>query len=289
MEKNTRDKSNPLAVSGDVQEELEWRLFHLRTLYDVSRELIGVNDVHTILKNFLMMTTGNFGVVEGFLMIQDVTSKEISHIASVGFEDYNRPLLIEEAKKVLDEKEPERVLTGDSIPRALQLSLMSSGCLLPFRVDETYCGLLGLGAKLTDKPYAEEDRALLKTLVNNLVSSLKNAIFAEALKHAYDEVSDLNRVKDKAINHLSHELKTPTALLKASFAILRKKLAEVPLKTWQPAMDRGERSLRRLAEIQDEVEDIMGDRECKPYYLLGHLLELCTDGIEILVSEQGGG
>ena len=49
-----------------VQAELDRQLFHLKTLYDVSRELLGLIEVKAILKNFLFMTTGNFGVVHGF-------------------------------------------------------------------------------------------------------------------------------------------------------------------------------------------------------------------------------
>ncbi len=288
MEEKPPDKNTSSVVSTDLQEELDRRLFHLTTLYDVSRELIGVSDVDTILKSFLMMTTGNFGVIEGFLMTWEPTPKEIVHFTSVGLEDHTHPLLTEIAKKVLNETEQETVLAGSAIPRALPFSSVSSVCLLPFEVDKDCRGLLGLGAKLTDKPYSKEDGDLLKTLLNNLVISLKNAKYSEALVQAYDEVSSLNRAKDKAINHLSHELKTPIALLKACFTSLRKKLAGVPVTTWQSVLDRGDRSLQRLSEIQDEVEDIMEDREYKSYHLLGRLLELCADGVEILVSEQGG-
>ncbi len=49
-------------------------MFHLKTLYDVSRELLGIVDIKLILKNFLLMTLGNFGVAEGFIYAQDSTA-----------------------------------------------------------------------------------------------------------------------------------------------------------------------------------------------------------------------
>ena len=51
------DKQTPTASTPDpesMQAELDLRLFHLKTLYDVSRELLGIVDIKLILKNFLL-------------------------------------------------------------------------------------------------------------------------------------------------------------------------------------------------------------------------------------------
>ncbi len=40
----------------EVRAQLDKQLFHLKTLYDVSLELLGLTDVRMILKNFLLMT-----------------------------------------------------------------------------------------------------------------------------------------------------------------------------------------------------------------------------------------
>jgi hypothetical protein len=55
-----------------VQAELDRRVFHLKTLYDVSKDIYGSVETETILRNFLLMTMGNFGVIEGFLMLIDI-------------------------------------------------------------------------------------------------------------------------------------------------------------------------------------------------------------------------
>ena len=54
-----------------MQAELGRRLFHLKTLYDVRQHLLGTLEVEPALKDFLLMTMGNFGVVEGFVFVQD--------------------------------------------------------------------------------------------------------------------------------------------------------------------------------------------------------------------------
>ncbi len=67
-----------------VQAELDRRVFDLKTLYDVSKDIFGRIESETILRNFLLMSMGNFGVMEGFLTLMTVSSREISHFVSIG-------------------------------------------------------------------------------------------------------------------------------------------------------------------------------------------------------------
>ena len=61
---------NPSYAADQVQAELDRQVFHLKTLYDVSHELLGLTDVSMILRNFLLMTMGNFGTAQGFIMVE---------------------------------------------------------------------------------------------------------------------------------------------------------------------------------------------------------------------------
>ena len=70
-----------------VQAELDRRVFHLKTLYDVSKDIYGSVETETILRNFLLMTMGNFGVMQGFIILLDASSKEISQLVSIGMQD----------------------------------------------------------------------------------------------------------------------------------------------------------------------------------------------------------
>ena len=73
--KRTIDKTE------DIRTELDRRAFYLKTLYDISLEICGTVEIEAILKNFLLMTMGNFGVVQGFLFGLHLPTNEIYFIS----------------------------------------------------------------------------------------------------------------------------------------------------------------------------------------------------------------
>ena len=278
--------SSPLPEN--VQTELDRQIFHLQTLYDVSRELLGVVEIETVLKRFLLMTLGNFGVIEGFILTHDTHSKDEPQLVAIGIQDKARSPLVEGAIRFLSSECHGNTLLSDEMIQDLEFLPPDMVCILVFSADEGCCGILGLGAKIVDEPYREEDKDLLETLVNNLVVSLKNARASEALKAAYEEVSILNRAKDKMMHHLSHEIQTPVAVLMGALALLKQPLASLPEKKWQRAMARAERSLRRLVGLQGELEDILKDSQNRNHHILCRLLDECADELEVLIAAEAG-
>ncbi len=82
-----------LQQAENVQAELDLRVFNLKTLYDVSNDIYGSVESETIIRNFLLMTMGNFGVMQGFILLLDDPSKDNNRFVSVGFpDDLNQPL-----------------------------------------------------------------------------------------------------------------------------------------------------------------------------------------------------
>jgi len=83
-EKGTGRHEDYSAVSKSVEAELDRRVYHLKTLYDVGKDIFGSVDFEAILKNFLLMTMGNFGVMEGLILVLDMPSGKITHFQSNG-------------------------------------------------------------------------------------------------------------------------------------------------------------------------------------------------------------
>jgi len=159
--------------------------------------------------------------------------------------------------------------------------------LVPLRSRDRIIGVISAINK-KEGAFNSKDQELLSLIAGTVALSIENAKFSEELKKAYREVSSLNRAKDKAINHLSHELKTPVSILTSSFNILSKRLNDQSENTWKPTMERIRRNLDRVLEIQYEVDDIIENRQARAYGLLHTLLDQCTDQLLTFAAEQCG-
>jgi PAS domain S-box-containing protein len=188
------------------------------------------------------------------------------------------PVVVNDTSKV-DKSYPIRDETlGYETRSFLQVPLKSSDRIIGF--------LTAINKR--EGLFDQTDVELLGMIAGTVALSIENARFSEELKQAYKEVSSLNRAKDKVINHLSHELKTPISVLYGSLRILAKKLATLPEQTWQPTLKRAERNLERVLDIQHQADDIMRDRQYKTYDLLSLILDECADELEVLIAGEVG-
>ena len=169
-----------------------------------------------------------------------------------------------------------------------QLDVQTRNMLIvPIRSTDRIIGVLNAVNK-KEGSFDNTDLELLSMIAGSVALSIENARFSNELREAYHEVTSLNRAKDKVINHLSHELKTPVSVLLSTLNILTKKLKPLPVESWSPTLKRARRNLERILEVQYEVEDIMRDRDYRPYNLLLFLLQECADEIEALTAEEMG-
>ncbi len=136
--------------------------------------------------------------------------------------------------------------------------------------------------------FDDTDLELMNMISGTVALSIENARFSEELRAAYHEVTMLNKAKDKVINHLSHEIKTPVAVLLATLNILAKRLSPLPSETWETTLDRARRNLERILDIQYEVTDIMQNSDFREYHLMSNLLDECADELEALAAEELG-
>jgi len=156
---------------------------------------------------------------------------------------------------------------------------------VPIQIQGRLIGVL-CAVNKKEESFDRQDVDLLTAVANYVALPIENAGIHEELQRSYQEVQSLNRAKDRVIHHLSHELKTPLSILTASLGLLRKKLIGIEDRNWDAILDRAQRNLDRLLDMQYEIEDILREKDYKIFYLLSSLLDACADELEVLVAEQ---
>jgi class 3 adenylate cyclase len=181
-----------------TDEELEKRLFHLKTLYEISREISTAGDMRSIGNTLLMMVMGTLGVERGVLALFDMPEPRVTLCIHRGGEDDVGPILADAAASgtiaglcgSADDVVYEHA-DGSGILAALGLRVW-----IPCAVNGSLVGGLGLGPKLTEEPYTDDDGELLTTLVNQAAIALRNAAAHEQIvRYANELAATLRRVQ----------------------------------------------------------------------------------------------
>jgi len=178
-----------------AQRELERRMFHLKTLYDVSREIGAAIDTASIMNTVLLTVMGTFGAERGAVVLIDVREHRVTAAVHRGLEPEGEALLAPgvDAGALVGRTgaddamvRPER--DGSGLLRGLGLRVW-----IPFTVGDDIRGRLGLGDKLTDERYTSDDGELLVTLANQAGVALANARAHEQLVHYAQELESTVR------------------------------------------------------------------------------------------------
>ncbi|MCF6247040.1 MAG: PAS domain S-box protein [Desulfobacula sp.] len=156
---------------------------------------------------------------------------------------------------------------------------------VPIITEDRIIGVLCAINKKRNK-FDYNDMELMTMIAGTCAISIENARFSQAVRDAYRDVASMNRAKGKAINHLSHELKTPVAVLTGSLQILKKRLESATGINVNATLNRIERNLDRIVDIQSEVADIMDDKTYAAQKLLANLFDACRDELEILIQQN---
>jgi len=190
--------TSSLKQAEEMRAELDRRVFHLKTLYDVSKDIYGSVETKTILKNFLLMSMGNFGVDTGFVLLANVNSMKIEELNQLGIQDSDSYSFRKVCQRLLTENGFYQSLTKLRSISDSNFFLSPITLTLPFVLDDNTLALLALGSKLAGDGYSQDDKELLYTLLNNLAVAVKNA-------RSFEEIRRLNK-----------DLETRNAELKAS-------------------------------------------------------------------------
>ncbi|MCJ7782641.1 MAG: ATP-binding protein [Desulfobacterales bacterium] len=266
-----KDVRDPSKEEKESQQELEKRIFHLKTLYDLSQEIGFLRGTQEIIKNLLLMMIGNFGAFCGFIFLFDMSQRKTDVFSQRGLDKDSLDRLSQQIESghwiELNGITEIQTITERNKPQAEEnlfdlLSSLNLRIWIPFNIDANLRGGIGLGDKLSGDPYTPDDRELLLTMANQGAVAIESARLdqarIEALEQSKKELEKLNRAKSKALDHLSHELRTPLSVIQGNIRILKRKTqAQTPPLVREEVFESLEKNLARLSDIQQETDQII--------------------------------
>jgi class 3 adenylate cyclase len=206
------NRSDIAALNKDLQrknrelekafEELDRRVYHLKTLNDISRDIFSTVEFTSIIDHFLLMVMGNFGVIEGFAAALNPLTGDILHFKATGYDHDELDFLKSGAVELIDACVGKSAIDCAHILVDPPAFAPHTLCALPFMVNEACYGFLGLGAKLIGEPFSEDDKELIVTLANSLAVSLTNALSFEDIKHLNADLQAKNDALKAALRKI---------------------------------------------------------------------------------------
>lgn len=191
---------------------LDRRLFHLKSFYDIFHELSGLKDTKRIMETFLLMVIGIIGVEQSYILLLDRKEKT-SRITCRGIKNETRKQLPKDQVNTMIHRcfEFAKInrlgpmnalrLTGRSFwdttlrPVEAQIEIL-------FLINDSYLGLVGFGNKITRRNVSEDELELLMTLVHHLMIFLDNAKSFETIQGLNTDLEKRNIELGKTIEHL---------------------------------------------------------------------------------------
>jgi transcriptional regulator with GAF, ATPase, and Fis domain len=128
-----------------------------------------------------------------------------------------------------------------------------SALILPLNTREKTRGLLILANKKIDK-FTEEDIRVGLAVGGVVALSVENADSCDELLDSYRKVVGLERMKSKIMHRISHELKTPLAVIKGSLRPMENRMKELGMQEFDASFVRLRRQVQNLDRLEFQVE-----------------------------------
>jgi len=101
--------------------------------------------------------------------------------------------------------------------------------------------------------FTDKDQLLLSTVSQYITIALENG-------RLYENLKSISEARKKVIDHLSHELKTPVAIIDTAVTIIARKLGDEDYSDLNKPLARCQRNLKRLLSMQEKTSDILNYR-----------------------------
>lgn len=168
---------------------------------------------------------------------------------------------------------------------------------IPVEVGNTVLGIWLFGQRNPDDFYPKPDIELLATLANQVGVALETMRLIEdlrqqasALEKAYEELKELDRLKDEFIQNVSHELRTPLAVIRGYTDLFLEGLLGGVSSEQQQALqimsDRIDALTRLINDVLSFQQGATLPLVREPIYLT-ELAQFCIRNAEALVQKMG--
>ena len=157
---------------------------------------------------------------------------------------------------------------------------------VPLSVENQIIGAMVLSDRINGH-FGDDDLTLLISIAGLVAMPIENARINASLRESYEEIQTLNHAKDRIIDRLSHELRTPISILAASFEMLAGGYVTDGVMN-KRVIDRCQRNIARIVDMQYKLEDIIREPDQRVGSSLSTLLDLCTEELEALVGVESG-
>lgn len=207
--------------SKKIQEELDKRIFHLRTLSDLNSELSPLIRTEGLIDRFLLVTMGTLGVSQGFVLVYDRETKTVRTAArgiewAVGLSGEAAERLLYKAFEGSEARSlapmtatrinnPCGIFSDVGIPMDVTFGIL-------YVIDQRSLGLVMYGPTVSGALLSREEEDLLLTHTAGFMVFLKNAGSFETIEALNKDLIHRNEELSKTIAELT-EAKHTIALL----------------------------------------------------------------------------
>jgi|SRR5271157_118983 len=123
--------------------------------------------------------------------------------------------------------------------------------------------------------FNDKDLELLISMSHYVTIALENSML-------YEELKSMNKAKERMIDHLSHEMKTPLALISATANRISKNLHQAPIDGIEMSLIVLQRNVERLLRLQKVTTDILKQKSAEEK---AYIIKLVQDALNLLEYE----
>lgn len=156
---------------------------------------------------------------------------------------------------------------------------------VPVKYHGNILGVIEIINKKAGK-FTSRDLRILEILASPTAAAIENAKIHNQLENAYEELKALDKAKERVINHLSHELGTPLAIISGVLGRISKGVQKANITGLEKTIIRGQRNLDRLLELQIKIDDILNQRSAEEKEKVINIIEDAASFVDELREEN---